>query len=406
MRYAAALAALLLLAAVIAAGSAGAQRGAGDFATVGDTRDALALALRQQQLAQRRAEQLETVAASATEQVEQTRAEAAALASRLQETEAALAAAGARLAIANLQYGAIRGGIAERQRPLIGLAATLQNFARRPLAVAVLRPGSLREAVYTRAILATALPEVRRRTEGLRGELDEAAVFRREALSARTSLARLERQLGERQRELAAIESRQQIEQRQASGAAGREAERALALAEQVRDLDTLIGELGRAGSLREELAALPGPLLRPAAPAQAVVAEQQAEQGAASAASAPDDYRLPVTGRVLAGFGAREGGSSNRGVALSPPPGAVVVAPAAGRVAFSGPYRGYGRIVIIEHSGGWTSVVTGLARSDVRVGEEVIGGTSLGVAPRRNPRVTLELRREGEPVNPLLFLG
>src|SRR5690554_2730994 len=178
MRYAAALAALLLLAAVIAAGSAGAQRGAGDFATVGDTRDALALALRQQQLAQRRAEQLETVAASATEQVEQTRAEAAALASRLQETEAALAAAGARLAIANLQYGAIRGGIAERQRPLIGLAATLQNFARRPLTVAVLRPGSLREAVYTRAILATALPEVRRRTEGLRGELDEAAVFR------------------------------------------------------------------------------------------------------------------------------------------------------------------------------------------------------------------------------------
>src|SRR5690606_13341277 len=87
MRYAAALSALLLLAAIFAAGGAGAQRSGSEFATIGDTRDVLALALRQQQLAQRRAEQLEAAASSATEQVEQTRAEAAALASRLQETE-------------------------------------------------------------------------------------------------------------------------------------------------------------------------------------------------------------------------------------------------------------------------------------------------------------------------------
>ena len=406
MRYAVALSALLLLAAVFAAGGAGAQRSGSEFATVGDTRDALTLALSQQRLAQRRAEQLEASAASATEQVEKTRAEAAALASRLQETEAGLAAAGARVALADLQYGTIRGRIAERQRPLIGLTATLQNFTRRPVAIAVLRPGSLRETVYTRAILASALPEVRRRTEGLRSELEEAAELRQQALAARGSLSRLESQLEERQRELAALESRQQLAQRQASGAAGREAERALALAEQVRDLDTLIGELGRAGSLREELAALPGPLLRPARPAQAVVARPPPTQPASSAARPPGDYRLPVTGRVLSGFGAREGGGTSRGVALGPPPGAVVVAPASGRVAFSAPYRGYGRIVIIEHPGGWTSVVTGLARSDVRVGEEVMGGTALGVAPRSNPRVTLELRRESEPVNPLLFLG
>ena len=195
MRYALALSALLLFAVAFAAGGAGAQRSGSEFATIGDTRDALTLALSQQRLAQRRAEQLEAAAASATEQVEQTRAEAAALASRLQETEAGLAAAGARVAIADLQYGAIRGRIAERQRPLIGLTATLQNFTRRPVAIAVLRPGSLRETVYTRAILASALPELRRRTEGLRSELEEAAELRQQAVSARSSLARLETQL-------------------------------------------------------------------------------------------------------------------------------------------------------------------------------------------------------------------
>jgi hypothetical protein len=79
---------------------------------------------------------------------------------------------------------------------------------------------------------------------------------------------------------------------------------------------------------------------------------------------------------------------------------------PAAGRVAFAGPYRGYGRIVIIEHPGGWTSLVTGLARVDARVGEMLVGGAPLGIAGQRRPTVALELRRAGEPVNPLRYLG
>ena len=86
--------------------------------------------------------------------------------------------------------------------------------------------------------------------------------------------------------------------------------------------------------------------------------------------------------------------------------PGAQVVAPAAGRVAFAGPYRGYGRIVIIEHPGGWTSLVTGLARTDVAVGEQVVGGGPLGIAAQASPEITLELRRDGEAVNPLRFVG
>jgi septal ring factor EnvC (AmiA/AmiB activator) len=73
--------------------------------------------------------------------------------------------------------------------------------------------------------------------------------------------------------------------------------------------------------------------------------------------------------------------------------------------VAFAGPYRGYGGIVIVEHPGGWTSLVTGLARIDVRVGDTLVAGGPLGVAGQGQPTVTLELRRDNEPVNPLQFL-
>ena len=82
--------------------------------------------------------------------------------------------------------------------------------------------------------------------------------------------------------------------------------------------------------------------------------------------------------------------------------PGAQVIAPGAGRVVFAGPYRGYGRIAIIEHAGGWTSLVTGLAQLDARVGDTLVAGSPLGIAGPGAPVITLELRRDGEPVNPL----
>ncbi|MBA3054230.1 MAG: peptidoglycan DD-metalloendopeptidase family protein, partial [Sphingomonadales bacterium] len=84
--------------------------------------------------------------------------------------------------------------------------------------------------------------------------------------------------------------------------------------------------------------------------------------------------------------------------------PGAQAIAPGPGRVAFAGPYRGFGQIAIIDHGDGWTSLVTGLARLDVRVGQNLVAGSPLGRAGPGRPVIGLELRREGEPVNPLDF--
>ena len=81
------------------------------------------------------------------------------------------------------------------------------------------------------------------------------------------------------------------------------------------------------------------------------------------------------------------------------------MIAPGSGRIAFAGRYQGYGLIVIIEHSGGWTSLVTGLTVLDCQVGEQVVAGSPLGQAGPGRPVLTLELRRGGDPVNPLDFV-
>ena len=124
-------------------------------------------------------------------------------------------------------------------------------------------------------------------------------------------------------------------------------------------------------------------------------------------ASDAPVRYLLPVAGRLVTGFGTVAAGQAqSRGISILAAGGAQVVAPGAGRVAFAGPYRGYGLIVIIEHSGGWTSLVTGLAQLDCRVGDQLVAGGSLGRAGPDRPLLTLELRRQGQSVNPLDFVS
>jgi len=261
--------------------------------------------------------------------------------------------------------------------------------------------------VYLRAMLDSAVPQVQARTAGLRQQLARLTDLREEASQATFALRAEQGRLADRRQQLAAIEAKQRLAARSATGTAARETERALALAEQARDLDALVDELDRAGNVRARLAALPGPVLRPDRPEAAGLAVASAEPAPdPTATTPPAPYLLPVMGRTVAGFGARRGSTVSSGLTLAPRPGAQVVAPAGGRVAFTGPYRGYGRIVIIEHPGGWTSLVTGLARTDVAVGAQLLAGAPLGIAAQASPEVTLELRRDGEPVNPLRFVG
>ena len=113
------------------------------------------------------------------------------------------------------------------------------------------------------------------------------------------------------------------------------------------------------------------------------------------------------MDGRTLRGFGSVDSsGVRSDGILLRAGGGAQVVTPAPGRVAFAGPFRGYGRIVIVEHPGGWTSLVTGLARTDVTVGEQLGEGASLGVAPSAGGPIGFELRLGGRPANPLDHLS
>ncbi|UAB79601.1 peptidoglycan DD-metalloendopeptidase family protein [Erythrobacter sp. SCSIO 43205] len=367
----------------------------------------LTRATRESQRAEARAERFAAASQAAEEAAEKTAREAAALAAQIQAAEARIAVARARYSLAQNDRAKLDKRLADRREPLVRLTGALQTTARRPLTLSALQPGSLKDLVYVRAVLASAVPEIRTRTAALRGELEKGRALERRAARALENLRISEQELQSRRTQLAALEAEQRLASREARSNAVRESERALALAEEARDLDGLVETLGEAAKLRAELAALPGPIARPDDLSASIVDASPVADAAPTKAVRPPGFQLPVQGRTLAGFGEmRASGLRSKGISLAPAPNAQVVAPSAGRVAFAGPYRGFGRIIIIEHPGGWTSLVTGLARTEVEVGDEIIGGAPLGVASGGDEPIALELRRDGEPVNPLNYLG
>jgi murein hydrolase activator len=129
-----------------------------------------------------------------------------------------------------------------------------------------------------------------------------------------------------------------------------------------------------------------------------------------ATAPAIGSGLRAPVAGKLSVRFGeADRFGATARGITIASRPGAPVVAPATGTVVFSGPFRGYGLILIVEHGNGYHSLIAGLGRIDATVGRVVAAGEPIGQMPtpaEGAPDLYFELRRHGQPTNPQRGFG
>lgn len=345
-----------------------------------------------------RAARLERAAARQADAVRRARIAEAALNARIQATQADIVAARARVALVERLVVAQRARLAADQAPVARLMAALQSLAARPTLAAVVQPGSIDDLVHVRAILGATLPTVRARTAEVRAELDRTRALQASAALAATALADGRRRLEAQRLAFVRLEAERRLRARTPGGDALFESDRALALGEQARDLIGALALAQDAAAVEARLVTLGGPLPRPdedGIPVPAVPA-----------------YRLPVAGRIVQGLGElSDTGVRARGLAIAAAPGTRVVAPAAGRVRYAGRFRDYGRVVVIDHGGGWTSALIGLDGATAAVGTRVRAGDPVGRAPAtgRNgdgPRITVELRRRDRPVDLAALIG
>ncbi|MBQ8150922.1 MAG: M23 family metallopeptidase [Clostridia bacterium] len=153
------------------------------------------------------------------------------------------------------------------------------------------------------------------------------------------------------------------------------------------------------------------------------VIASQGASQPVALPTLQPFSFVQPVSGVTIRPFSLEEPAyfpatgiwQVHAGIDLQTDYGTPVKSSASGRVTQAGEMGGLGLCVEIDHENGYTTLYAGLASAEyVKAGDpvyqgQVIGHVGNGVLAEEtdSPHLHFEVRRRGEPVDPLLiFLG
>ena len=377
-------AALLLVIAplLLAAGSAPVQPAA-------ETADAALIRARAEaEQAAKRLAGLEAQARKAGDEAERLHAEQLAAAAAIEEAEARISESSASLRLARVRVALAEQRLAKRRAPLAALLAGLATMGRQPPLLTLADHGSVDEMVRVRALLHTTMPVIQRRSAALSAEVSQRRKLASAANSARDELSRDRERLAERQREFAAFEAKASVRAARLAGEAFGATDRVLASGEALEAAGSDAERLRQGRKAAVELITLDFAPPRPM-------------RGDSPYSTADFAYSVPVTAPLVDGLGSiNSSGIVSRGLAFVTARGAEVIVPADGTIAFAAPFRGQDGLVIINHGGGWTSLLLGVA-SDRPRGTRVKRGERLG---RALGPVGVELRRGAVPVSPALI--
>lgn len=118
--------------------------------------------------------------------------------------------------------------------------------------------------------------------------------------------------------------------------------------------------------------------------------------------------YVWPVAGRLSSNFG-RRWGTNHQGIDISAPSGTPIKAARKGRVIHSGYVSGYGKLVILYHGGGYSTVYAHASKLLIKKGARVKRGQRIALVGSTGrstgPHLHFEVRKFKEAVDPMTFL-
>jgi septal ring factor EnvC (AmiA/AmiB activator) len=359
-----------------------------------------------------------------------------AAAHRVQKAERRLDAALECARAAEAAHAAAEAEVARRAETLAPLVPVMRRLGLWPAETLLAVPAEPEEALRGALVLQSLVRQLRQEAEGLRAAQAEAA---RRSATAAAEAARLAEAGAEARSAAAALDAdlaaarARRDETRDAEAAGARRAQEAAARAADLADVVArLEQEAARAAREKAAEEAAAAARERAAAARRRQAARRRAApepepsdppdrrgETAVATAQPPPPARgggggrvVPVAGRIRRDFGDATEAGPARGLTFTAPPGARVVSPCAGRAVFSGPFRSYGLLMIVDCGGGYHVVLAGLDRLDAAVGARLLAGEPVGVLGEGDGgnggrgSLHLELRRRGEPVDPRPWLA
>jgi len=359
--------------------------------------------------------QLKEKAVGIDSELARIRRDMVAAASIIQEQERRAAALEQELAGLRAKEGEKFAHLRARRGQLAKVLVALERVARYPPEALMTQPIPPSDTVRSAILLRAAVPEIETRALRLRDDIDSLAAARREVAIKKAQLDQVTIGLEAERRRLATLFGQQTALKHRTLAQARAEARRMNELAAKATDLRELLERVRRSRDRLGERTRATAPKAGrdgdppPADPSPTV---EGLPAGLTGAPISGQRGKLPppAVGRILGRYGeALSTGLTQKGLTLETAPGAQVVAPYEGNVVYAGQFRGYGELLIIEHGEGYHSLLAGLSRIDSTIGQWVVAGEPIGVMGRsetRKPVLYVELRRNGQPINPLPWLA
>lgn len=341
---------------------------------------------------------------------------------RINDGQAKVADAQRRLDALTSREDAAKRSLESRRAVVAEVLAALQRMGRKPPPALLVDPDDVLKAIRTSMLLGDVLPGMRAETEALVADLTELTHTRQAIAAERDRLDGDLAALGKERERLAALVDARQAALGKAKGDLDTERDKAKQLAAQAGTLKELIGRMERDNSAAaaaaeaarqsdEKLAAM-----MPDAKVQAAPFKDPARLAPAVSFDATRGLLpLPVSGTLLRGFGDDDGlGSTEKGMLLETRAAAPVAAPADGWIAYAGPYRSFGQLVILNAGTGYYIVLAGMDRINVDLGQFVLAGEPIAVMGDGStktaaavalgavqPVLYVEFRKDGATIDP-----
>ena len=337
---------------------------------------------------------------------------------KIDETEA-------RLRALNGREQAMRSSLDSRRADIVEVLAALQRAGRRTPPALLVRPEDALQSLRTAMLLGAVVPELRGRAEKIASELGELVALRKNIATERDQLASDRDKVRNDQTRLTALVDERQRQQAAREKDLDAENSRAIMLSKQVGDLQGLITKMeqdlqsaARAAEKAAEAArqaeAKAAAASASAKPGPGVFKDRSRTTPAIVFASAKGLLPLPVNGNKIRDFGGSDGvGGVQKGISLATKPGSQVTTPCDGWVVYSGPFRSYGQLLILNAGGGYHVLIAGMERISVNIGQFVLTGepvatmgstsqvASILATNASQPVLYVEFRKDGTPIDP-----
>lgn len=323
-------------------------------------------------------------------------------AAKVQDAENNLSGYEDKLRILNEQLTDKTKALATRKKDLEALVQAAVRLSRTPPEAVILMPGETHQTMIAADVLKMTSESIRKEMDSITLQMDELEKLKGKVAKSRSEVGAQETVLNNTRIKL----QTEVAERRALLEKLGREREeqesRIAQLGKKAADLQELMASIAKEEAA-EKAAAKSGVLLKP---------EDEPVKGKRgslrSFSGAKGKIRPPVAGRVVQLYGATQANDTNRGVVIATRPQAQVTAAFDGEVVFSGPFLNYGRMVILRHRDDFHTLVAGLAKIDVKVGQFLLEGEPIGAmgSGGASNRLYFELRKNNQPIDPAPWLN